>query len=212
MNKALSSADLLSKKYKLFPFEGAFYEAFAEPEASGTWFVWGNSGNGKTNFLLQLIKELAKFERVLYNSLEEGDAHTMQRAWQNNRMQDCGRKVQLICEPIDELKERLRKRQSPNVIVIDSFQYTFMQFGDYLKLKKEFPRKLFIYNSQADGKNPMGKAAIKVMYDASLKIWIEGYKAFSKGRYIGHNGGEYTIWDEGAAKYWGGPLTPEGGM
>jgi hypothetical protein len=41
------------------------------------------------------------------------------------------------------------------------------------------------------------------MYDASLKIWIEGYRAFSKGRYIGPNGGVYTIWEEGAEKYWG---------
>lgn len=36
------------------------------------------------------------------------------------------------------------------------------------------------------------------MYDASLKIWVEGYKAFSKGRYIGSNGGEYVIWEDGA--------------
>lgn len=205
MNKALSSTDILAKKYKLFEFEGAFYEAFAEPEASGTWFIWGNSGNGKTNFLLQLIKELVKFERVLYNSLEEGDAHTMQKAWQQNQMQDCGRRVQLICEPVEQLIARLERRQSPNIVVIDSFQYTFMGFNEYMKLKARFPRKLFIYNSQAEGKNPLGKAAVRVMYDASLKIWIEGYKAFSKGRYIGPNGGEYVIWAEGAAKYWGSP-------
>ena len=203
MNKALSSTDILAKKYKLFEFDGDFYEAFSQPETSGTWFIWGNSGSGKTNFLLQLIKELSNFGRVLYNSLEEGDAHTMQEAWQRNRMQDCGRRVQLICEPVEMLRERLKKHQSANIVVIDSFQYTFLGFNEYLKLKTEFPRKLFIYNSQCDGKNPMGKAAIRVMYDASLKIWVEGYKAFSKGRYIGPNGGEYVIWDEGAAKYWG---------
>lgn len=203
MKKAYSSTDLLAKKYKLFPFESEFFEAFATPEKTGTWFIWGNSGNGKTNFLLQLIKHLSKFERVLYNSLEEGTAHTMQTAWQRNQMQDCGRRVQLICEDIEALKERLKKHQSPNVIVIDSFQYTFMNFNDYLILKKQFPQKLFIYNSQCEGKNPLGKTSIRVMYDASLKIWIEGYKAFSKGRYIGPNGGEYVIWNEGAEKYWG---------
>ena len=40
------------------------------------------------------------------------------------------------------------------------------------------------------------------MYDATLKIWVEGFKAFSKGRFIGQTG-EFTIWDEGAARYWG---------
>ena len=33
------------------------------------------------------------------------------------------------------------------------------------------------------------------MYDATLKIWVEGFKAFSKGRFIGDKG-EFTIWDE----------------
>ena len=40
------------------------------------------------------------------------------------------------------------------------------------------------------------------MYDATLKIWVEGFKAFSKGRFIGEKG-NYTIWEEGANKYWG---------
>lgn len=202
MNKALSSTDLLAKKYKLFDFTDDFYHAFDKPQTSGTWFIYGNSGNGKTNFLLQLIKELTKFEKVLYNSLEEGTDHTMQKAWQRNQMQDCGRRLQLICEPMEELVERLKKHQSANVVVIDTFQYTMMNFSEYLKIKRQFPRKLFIYNSQAEGKNPMGKAAVKVMYDASLKIWVEGFKAFSKGRYAGSTG-EYMIWQEGAEKYWG---------
>lgn len=203
MNKALSSSDLLAKKYKLFDFTDDFLAAFDRPEKTGTWFVYGNSGNGKTNFLLQLIKELAKTERVLYNSLEEGTAHTMQKAWMDNQMQDCGRRVQLICEPMSDLRERLKKHQSPNVIVVDSFQYTWMNFKEYMALKNEFKNKLFIYNSQCEGKNPLGKTAMKVMYDAGLKIWIEGFKAFSKGRYIGKNGGEYVIWEDGANKYWG---------
>lgn len=40
------------------------------------------------------------------------------------------------------------------------------------------------------------------MYDASLKVWVEGYTAFSKGRFIGETG-KYTIWQEGADRYWG---------
>ncbi len=203
MNKALSSSDLLAKKYELFDFTGEFLEAFSKPETSGTWFIYGNSTNGKTSFPLQLIKEIANHKRVLYNSLEEGAAHTMQEAWITNKMQDCKKKVQVICESMEELDARLEKRQSADVVVIDTWQYTMMTFNDYLKLKKKYPKKLFIYNSQCEGKNPIGKAALRVMYDASLKIWVEGFKAFSKGRYIGRNGGEYVIWEEGALKYWG---------
>ncbi len=202
-NKALSSADILSKKFRLFEFTGEMEAAFDQPERAGTWFIWGNSGNGKTSFLLQLIKELSKFERVLYNSLEEGAGHTMQEAWSRANMHECGRRVQLIEETPEQLRARLQKRQSPNVVVIDSFQYTGLSFPEYMKLKREFDKKLFVFTSQAEGRNPLGKSALKVMYDASLKIWVEGYKAFSKGRYIGYNGGIYTVWDEGAEQYWG---------
>lgn len=41
---------------------------------------------------------------------------------------------------------------------------------------------LIIFISHADGKNPAGRSAKSVMYDASLKIYIEGYRAFSKGK------------------------------
>ena len=41
-----------------------------------------------------------------------------------------------------------------------------------------------------------------MMYDADLKIWVEGYTAFSKGRFIGETG-KYTVWARGAAEYWG---------
>lgn len=203
MKKAQSTADILRKIFKLFQFTGAMLAAFSTPERYGTWFIWGNSGNGKTSFLLELIKELCKFDKVLYNSLEEGEAHTMQNAWKRHNMHECGNKVQLVSESMEMMMERLRKRQSLKIIVIDSYQYTQMDFRAYLKMKQEFPKKLFIFTSQADGKNPKGRSAVSVMYDASLKIWIEGYRAFSKGRYIGDNGGIFTIWDEGANNYWG---------
>ena len=61
--------------------------------------------------------------------------------------------------------------------------------------------QLFLYPAHARGKNPKGDAATSVMYDADLKIWVEGYVAFSKGRYQGSTG-EYTIWEKGAYDYW----------
>ena len=50
-----------------------------------------------------------------------------------------------------------------------------MTYKDYIQLKEEFPDKLFIFISHARGKNPKGDAATSVMYDADLKIWVEGH-------------------------------------
>jgi hypothetical protein len=49
---------------------------------------------------------------------------------------------------------------------------------------------------------PAGRSAKSVMYDAKLKIFTEGYRAFSKGRYIGSKG-HYDIWPERARTYFG---------
>ena len=87
-------------------------------------------------------------------------------------------------------------------MIIDSFQYSQLTYGDYIALKDSFPDKLLVFISHAEGKNPMGNAARRVMYDATLKVWVEGYKATSKGRFIGCTG-EYIIWAEGAQTYWG---------
>lgn len=202
MARAYSVSDLLNKKYKLLSFKGDWYQAFGEPELSGSWFIWGNSGNGKTTFLLKLCKELCKHDRILYNSLEEGAAHTMQKAFLNAGLASVKRRLVLVQETIEELCVRLDQHKSQNIVVLDSFQYTNLSFEKYLALIQRYPKKLFIINSQADGKQPSGRTAKRVMYDASLKIWVEGYRAFSKGRYIGPTG-YYTIWDKGAQEYHG---------
>lgn len=203
MERARSVNEILSMKKAVFPFEGKFAEAFDAPERVGVWFIWGNSGNGKTSFVMQLCKELCKYGRVAYDSLEEGDSLSIQNSFKRNGMSSVNRKLQLLnCEPVSELSERMSRHKSPDFYVVDSFQYSQMSYKEYIRFKEQHRDKLIIFTSHADGRNPTGRAAKSVMYDASLKVWVEGYKAFSKGRFIGSTG-EYTIWSEGATRYWG---------
>lgn len=154
--------------------------------------------------MLQMIKHLASFCKVAYNSLEEGGAHTMQEAFKRVGMGDVAKRVLLIeGESMQEMEERMNKRKSPDVYVIDSLQYAGISFRQYIELKERNRGKLIIFISHADGKQPQGRSAKAIMHDATLKIWVEGYRALSKGRYIGPNGGTYIIWPEGSAKYWG---------
>ncbi len=203
MKRALTVNEVLKEKKTTFDFEGQWREAFGEPERTGVWFIWGNSGNGKSSFTMQLCKELSRFDRVAYDSLEEGDSLTMKQSLVRHKMNECGRRFSLLnAEPIEELRQRLQKRKSFNIVVIDSFQYTQMSYKDYIQLKEQNKNKLLIFISHAKGRAPRGSAAESVMYDATLKIWVEGFKAFSKGRFFGSTG-EYTIWQEGANRYWG---------
>ena len=197
MRRALSIRDILNKKYETFPFEGRWKEAFDTPERTGVWFVWGNSGNGKTSFMLQLCKELCKYGNILIDSLEEGTRLTVRNNLRRFGMAEANRRIAFIRDDIPALRERLGRKRSSSIVVIDSFQYTRMTYTDYIRLKEQFPDKLFIFISHARGKNPKGDAATSVMYDADLKIWVEGYVAYSKGRYIGTTG-KYVIWELGA--------------
>lgn len=202
MSRAMSITDMMRMKKETYPLEGLWAEAFGEPERNGVWFIWGRSGSGKTSFTMALCKELAKYGKVAYNSLEEGFSLTMKNALVKAGMQDVARRFILLCEDIEELDARLSRRKSPDIVVIDSFQYTQMSFKEYQDFKERHCNKLLIFISQADGNKPAGRTAVSVMYDAALKIWVEGYRAISKGRYFG-NKGYYTIWEERARAYWG---------
>lgn len=202
MKKALSMVDLMRKNREVYAFEGALREAFGQPEQNGVWFIWGRSGNGKTSFVLQLCKELTRYGKVAYDSLEEGDSLTMQNALMRVGMGDVGRRFILLNESLKELDTRLKRRRSPDIVVVDSFQYAHIDLKQYEEFIDRYKNKLIIFVSQADGLKPWGRTAQSAMYSASLKIWVEGYRAISKGRYRG-NLGYYTIWAEKAEEYWG---------
>ena len=201
LNRAISVTELLNSNLKTMPFEAEWKAAMGEPEMKGAWMIWGNSANGKTRFALQLAKYLTKFGRVAYNSLEEGVSVSMRNAFEDVGMAEVKRKIILLDqEPIEQLVKRLEKRKSPDIVFIDSLQYTGMRYSDYKDLRKKFPRKLFVFISHADGKDPAGRVAKSIRFDAFIKIWVEGYRAQCQGRYGG--GAPYIIWKDGHDKYW----------
>lgn len=201
MRRAISVHQLYSKKRKLFAFDGEFAESFGKPEQKGAWIVWAQSGSGKTTFVLRLCKYMTRFGRVAYNSMEEGDSETLKLACIRVGMEEVKSRFIILQEPMEELKERLRKHKAPEIIVIDSIQYSQMRYKDYIALKEEFKNVLFIIISHAEGKEPEGKIARSIRYDVSIKIFVEGYKAFVVSRYGG--GKPFIIWQEGADKYHG---------
>lgn len=205
IKRALSVDNILNTKYVDLDFDGEWAELLGDPEANGSWIIWGDSGHGKSRFCMMLAKKLTEFGKVAYNSLEEGGRKSIKK-----NMAACGmdapevKKNFLVLnrEPIDQLKERLRKKQHPRFVFIDSFQYTGLTKPQYIALIEEFPDILFIFVSHAEGKKPLGSGADFVRYNSDIKIRVEGYKAFPMSRLGGTYEEAFTIWPEGAAKYW----------
>ena len=202
MKRALTVKDVMSKSYNIMNFKGKWLASFGQPELSGSWIIWGESGNGKTRFTLQLAKYLTRFGRVAYNSLEEGSRLSMKLAIEATRLSDVQHAFLLLeKDSTAELSARLAKRRSPSIVIIDSLQYSGLTRDSYKKLLNQFPDKLFVLVSHADGKNPLGSLANAIRYDADVKIRIEGYRAFITSRLGG--GKPFTIWEDGAMSYWG---------
>lgn len=183
------------------PFRGEWQDLIGLPERSGTWIIWGRSFSGKTSFCVRLAKYIAELgEKVAYVSLEEGMSITMRNAFERVAMCDVNSNVRLWCEiELEGIEIRLRKQRSANVIIIDSLQYLGINHAGYKRLKEKFPNKLFIFVSHAnEQKEPSGATAIKVRYDASVKILVDGFVAYAFSRYGG--GKPLTIWEEGAKR------------
>ena len=182
--RALSIANIEDKKYDYIPFEGEFAEAFGHRERGGIWIIYGKSGMGKTRFTLDLAREL-------------------QAAGIRSRLQ----RIKFVDElSIADLDNYLSKQRSPDVIFIDSIQYFTDQFEakaeEIVQLRKKYRSKIFIFISHVEGKEVEGKAAYIVKRDSFVRIQVEGFRAMYKGRGRGGPKGYYTIWDEGADKYW----------
>lgn len=202
IDRALSVDNLLKTTHRDMTFTGEWEALLGEPEMSGSWIIWGGSGCGKTHFALQLAKQLCASGKVLYNSLEEGKSKGFKMAVLNTDMKSVATRIIFLSrEPMAALKERLRKHKSPDIIIIDSVQYTEMKLADYIALKREFPRKLFVWVSHEKNREPDGRLAEKIRYDADVKIRIEGFRAFAMTRVGGDD--FLTIYEKGATKYWG---------
>lgn len=202
MKRPLGMHQFLAKKFPVLEFDGVWKEVFGNPSANGSWIIWGQSGSGKTRFALQLCKYLTSFGYVAYNSLEEGYCYSLQRAFIESGLSEVGNKIIPWDKvSVEEMRSRLKRPKAPDIIFVDSLQYTRMTYEEYQDLKEEFRSKLFVFISHADGKEPRGSAAQAVRYDCEVKIRVEGFRAIAASR-SGGNMNYYTIWNEGAALYW----------
>ena len=201
LKKALTVANIQNQKVERLPFAGKWYQAFRKPQTKGVWFVWGDSGSGKSSFLMQLAKEFAKTEKTVYNLLEEepDDSDYIERT-ELFMMNEVADNFLTVSYTYEELVAYLEKKGSPKRVFIDSITYFTKKWEEYLELKRRFPDKIFVISGHADGKKPRAKIEEDIMYDAKMKIFIEGYLASCKGRTIGPNGGQFITYEEGYHK------------
>lgn len=190
--------DIESKKYECFDWDGEWLSAFGNPAMNSRWFVLGPSASGKSSFVMQLAKKFCEYGPTLYMSYEEGVGMEFQRRLKLMKMNEVqGRFVITPDDTYKEIMDRLSKPKSPRFVVMDSFQVSEWSYEQALELMKRYPQKGFVFISQEDKGQPIGKAAIRLRYIADMKIRVAGYKAYCQGRSAGSPGNYYVVWKEG---------------
>ena len=196
--RALSIQNLIDYTPKTLGFTGRWLDAMGDPEPYGSWIIWGASGNGKTRFAVQLVKYLMSFEglRIAYNGLEEGMSETYRIAIIDTGLQMEKQSRYVFWDGFDyeDMMERLKRKRSPNVVVIDSLQYLNITYDQYKELVRKYPKKLFIWISHESGTEPKGGTAQSIKYNSNIKIRVHNYYATIISRYKGKE--VFDIWPE----------------
>ncbi|NOS92476.1 MAG: hypothetical protein HOP30_11175 [Cyclobacteriaceae bacterium] len=203
---------LLQKRYKyLEHMTAAMLHSFGNMTTNFVMLVWGKSGNGKSNLIMQLVKIFLRMGNVLYVSLEEGHESTIQQTALKHLNDDSPYKILFADneENYESLTARLKKKKSPRFVIVDSLQYLDMDYEGYKKWKQIFKNKGFVFISHAEGKEPKGQTAKSIRYDAPIKVHVQGFVAFVTSRFGGNN--PFLIWEgdkpnKGARGYWGKKL------
>lgn len=195
----IRGTDLKKHSFKSIDLGPRWTAHFGAIATEGSITVWGDSGQGKTSYCLQLLKALCQQSvRCLYVSMEEGYSLSSQRACMREGVID-NRYFYVSDERnLEGLKTLLCSQRAPKAIVIDSIQYGGFNYDDYKRFTQEHPDKLFIFVSHlGSGREPDGATAINIKYNSNVKVFVEGFEAFATSRF---GGGEPYVISEAKVK------------
>lgn len=198
MSKAIEIKEFYAKKFSTYDFTGEWFKHLGTPERNFKAIIYGNSGNGKTDYAIKFSKYLATLgAKVYYNSFEEGISCTLQEAIKRNELIDVAGKITFgDKETLDEMIVRLKKRSSANVVVIDSRDYMNLTTEQYKRLIDLFPRKAVVLLCWSSGGKPKGEYAKSIEYMCDIKIHVANFVAYPRSRFGGNE--KYIIWNKTA--------------
>ncbi len=196
MAKTIGINQFLARNFDTFDFEGDWLAHLGKPEKNFRAIVYGDSGNGKTDYVIKKCKYLATLgARSYYNSFEEGISCTLQEAVRRNNLQEVSGMIHFANkESFDEMCARISKPRSAHHLVIDSRDYMNMTTAQYKKLDSMFKRKAITIICWMSGKKPKGQYARDIEYMCDIKTMVRNFKAHTRCRFGGNQ--PYTIWDK----------------
>jgi hypothetical protein len=199
MGRALGVTEFLAKKFDVLEFDSHWLESYDRPERNFSAMFYGESGNGKTEYTTMFAKYLTKFGSVLYNSIEQGSSRSLQASWERQGMHEVKGRITLADrESYGSMILRLKKKNSPNFVIIDSTRYMRLTYDMWQELRGMFKKKSFILIAHGSGDNPKSYSDKEILFDVDIKVQVKAYQAIPRCRFGGNK--PYIFYQEGHDK------------
>lgn len=198
MGKTFSINTLINKDYQTYEINEEWKKVIGTPAKNFQMLIWGEPGQGKTSFAMQLTKYLTNFGKVYYNSCEQGEGQSLKSAAILCGMDDI-RPGKFMIGDRDTYPEMMKKLETNHArfVVIDSLQYARMTSLQYVEMQKKFRRKAFIVISWSRSGKPKGEYAKQIEYMVDIKTIVHAGVARSSSRYGATE--PYTIFEKKTA-------------
>lgn len=206
MSKSISLKQLAEKRYDIVPgLPPEYLRSFGELEDAFDCVFYGESGDGKTNMVIQFVALLIQLIdcRAEYISYEEGHGKTMRDALikRHDLLEKIGARLILTDHmEYEELKSKMGKKHSPKIWIIDSVQASGLTYAQIKELKRLYvlsrKKKIIIFISWAEGKNVVGAVARDTVFYSNVKVRMYKYVCFLRSRFGGNL--PFIAWEKGA--------------
>jgi len=212
--KSIDISKFLKIKHKTLELEGKWRDTLGDISPTCQMLIYGKNGSGKTEFAMQLAKELSKHGRVEYVSYEQGWSKSLSNSGKRNFDESYRGKVKMNNpnserdpnkSSVEELNEAMGKRKSARFWIIDSCDVCGMNRHDYEYLKKKYNNKMMIWLSYEAANEPKTSLAKHIAGDGDIKIRVQKFIATTasphgKNRYEGGGYGQkdYIVYEERA--------------
>lgn len=207
MSRLLTVKNVYDIKHEIFTLSEPWSTVLGEVDKNGLWLIWGAEKNGKTWLALQLANYLSTIQQVLYISAEEGVGFAFVESCKRAKIESKNKMLK-ISEylTIDELREKLDKRRSADIIFIDNITVynDELKNGQLRKLLNDYSTKLFIFLAHEDRGDPYTATAKLARRLAKVIIHVKGLACVFSGRIPG---GVLTINEEKAKLFYNNNIT-----
>lgn len=167
--ETMSLHELQLKQFKTLDFTGEWKKLIGTPEQNFALMIYGQAGNGKSTFAVNLSEYLANnFGYVLYNSAEEGVSLSLQDKLKKLNTDQL--RVSSF-KDFDSIKRHLKASLS-KFVVLDSVNHMSLTADQVEELKRMDPTRGFITIHQVT-KTGEFKGDNKFLHNCDVEIMVD---------------------------------------